>query len=321
MRGSRRQPRGLPWPVEARPRIPFFRAIYLSFRMFSFVIKARTARSRASGPAVAVPRDGTGRGRQGGRLVLQRLTTFPTKSGVFHFEIATVSALHLDDFLRRRRTDPRWVGRAAGRRKGLLHVRLDHVGRHPRPASHRAARPAHHRGHEGAAEHRPAEPDQSEAESPHGEGEVPAPRAEEPSDIPAIRRRGRAHIGVELPRDTGRIAEDDEASPRSGPVRARSSCRDGPTVVASGALFPRTRRAPPAPAPTTLRRVGTKPIRELTAEATRLTRASATVRSRSPPRRSSLGCTPALSRTPFLCQSHSSSSRRTAKPGRRACRS
>src|SRR5712691_8797814 len=144
-----------------------------------------------------------------GRFRLQRFTAFPAKGCVFRFQIATVSALDFHDFLRRRRTPTGLARRPAGRREGLLHVRLEHVGRHRRPASHGTGGPTHHRGHERAAEHRPSEPDQRESESPHGVGEIPSTGAHEARDIPGIRRR--ADVRIELACNVGRITEDDEA--------------------------------------------------------------------------------------------------------------
>src|SRR3989441_5979422 len=192
----------------ARLRIACFRPIYLSLRMFSFVTNLGPSGLRgfgSAGPGQFVTRAVADRR---GSVRLKGLTAFPAKRSVFHFEVAAISTLALPHFLRGRRIESRPP--AGG--KGLLHVRLERVRRHRRPASHDAPTPAHHGGHERAPEHRPAEPDQSETESPNREGEIPASGTNESSDVAAVVWR-RADVGIEPACNVGRIAEDDE--PRS----------------------------------------------------------------------------------------------------------
>src|SRR6266705_4068196 len=124
-----------------------------------------------------------------GSFRLKGLTAFPAKRSVFHFEVAAISTLDLHHFLRPRRIGSYGVGCPSGGGEGLLHIRLKSVGRHPRPAPHGAPGLAHHGGRERAAEHRPSETDQGEAESPDREGEIPASGADEPGDIVAVIRR------------------------------------------------------------------------------------------------------------------------------------
>src|SRR5213594_2706845 len=193
----------------ARLRIACFRPIYLSLPMFSFVINFRRRadcaspdnRSQSLGTRAVVDRRGRSR--------LERLTAFPAERSVFHFEVAAISTLDLHHFLRRRRIDSRHGGCPAGGGESLLHVCIQSVGRHSRPAPHGASASAHGGGHERAAEHRPSQPDQGETESPNREGEIPASGTDQPGHVAAGIRRW-ADVRVELTRDVGRIPEDDE---------------------------------------------------------------------------------------------------------------
>src|SRR3989454_10297230 len=118
---------------------------------------------------VSVPRDSSCRG-PARSLRLEQLTAFPAERSVFHLEVAAISTLDLHHFLRRRRIDSQHAGCPAGGGESLLHVCVESVGRHSRPAPHGASASAHGGGHECAAEHRPSEPDQGETESPNREG-------------------------------------------------------------------------------------------------------------------------------------------------------
>src|SRR5436309_1227863 len=140
---------------------------------------ARTVRLRITGP---VSRDSSCRGPA---RSFRFRAAYRISGSVFHFEVATISTLDLHHFLRRRRIDSRHGGCPAGGGESLLHVCIQSVGRHSRPAPHGASASAHGGGHERAAEHRPSQPDQGETESPNREGEIPASGTDQPGHVAA----------------------------------------------------------------------------------------------------------------------------------------